>query len=146
MEYRSSGESGLPFYSKVSSIHRTSTFACSPTPSVPLLATGTVDGALGASFGNESQLEICAPDFLDKNEYDLGGEEQHGPKGAILDNARSVHSRDQYTSRRFTKKHAIQVLSFGLGKRKVAARAHRRWHENGELVLLDPVKIVAHAE
>jgi hypothetical protein len=75
---------------KLKEIHRTSTFAWSPTPSLPLLATGTVAGALDESFSNESQLEIWAPDFLDKNEYDLGDEGQHGPKGAVKDNARCV--------------------------------------------------------
>jgi protein transport protein SEC31 len=73
---------------KLKEIHRTSTFAWSPTPSLPLLATGTVAGALDESFSNESQLEIWAPDFLDKREYDLGGEGQHGAKGSAKDNAR----------------------------------------------------------
>jgi protein transport protein SEC31 len=73
---------------KLKEIHRTSTFAWSPTPSLPFLATGTVAGALDESFSNESKLEIWAPDFLDKHEYDLGGVEQHGPKGAVSDTAR----------------------------------------------------------
>jgi hypothetical protein len=84
---------GIALYSilitmKLKEIHRTSTFAWSPTPSLPLLATGTVAGALDESFSNESQLEIWAPDFLDKHEYDLGGEGQHGAKGVIKDTAR----------------------------------------------------------
>jgi protein transport protein SEC31 len=78
---------------KLKEIHRTSTFAWSPTPSLPLLATGTAAGALDASFSNESQLEIWAPDFLDKNEYDLGGEDQYGPKGVVTDSARRVRLR-----------------------------------------------------
>lgn len=73
---------------KLKEIHRTSTFAWSPTPSLPLLATGTVAGALDESFSNESQLEIWAPDFLDKNEYDLGGEGHAGPKGIVSDSSR----------------------------------------------------------
>lgn len=73
---------------KLKEIHRTSTFAWSPSASLPLLATGTVAGALDESFSNESQLEIWAPDFLDKNEYDLGSEGQHGPKGVVKDTAR----------------------------------------------------------
>jgi protein transport protein SEC31 len=73
---------------KLKEIHRTSTFAWSPTASLPLLATGTVAGALDESFSNESQLEIWAPDFLDKHELDLGNEGQHGPKGVIVDTAR----------------------------------------------------------
>jgi hypothetical protein len=51
----------------------------------PLLATGIAAGALDTSFSNEIQLEIWAPDFLDKDEYDLGGEGQHGAKGSIND-------------------------------------------------------------
>lgn len=73
---------------KLKEIHRTSTFAWSPNASLPLLATGSVAGALDESFSNESQLEIWAPDFLDKSEYDLGGEGQNGPKGIVTDNAR----------------------------------------------------------
>ena len=75
---------------KLKEIHRTSTFAWSPTSSLPLLATGTVAGALDESFSNESQLEIWAPDFLDKNEFDLGGEGRVGPKGIVADNSRCV--------------------------------------------------------
>jgi protein transport protein SEC31 len=77
---------------KLKEIHRTSTFAWSPTPSLPLIATGTVAGALDESFSNESKLEIWAPDFLDKNEFDLGGAEQSGPKGVVSDTARSLAS------------------------------------------------------
>lgn len=73
---------------KLKEIHRTSTFAWSPTPNLPLIATGTVAGALDESFSNESQLEIWAPDFLDKNEFDLGEHGQHGPKGVVKDNSR----------------------------------------------------------
>ena len=73
---------------KLKEIHRTSTFAWSPSASLPLLATGTVAGALDESFSNESQLEIWAPNFLDKDEYDLGGEGQHGPRGSVRDTAR----------------------------------------------------------
>lgn len=75
---------------KLKEIHRTSTFAWSPSASLPLLATGTVAGALDESFSNESQLEIWAPDFLDNSEFDLGVEGQHGPKGHVIDTARSV--------------------------------------------------------
>jgi len=53
-----------------------------------LLATGTVAGALDESFSNESQLELWAPDFLDKDEFDLGIEGQHGSKGFVKDTAR----------------------------------------------------------
>jgi len=73
---------------KLKEIHRTSTFAWSPFASLPLLATGTVAGALDESFSNESQLEIWAPDFLDKDERDLGVDDLHGPKGHVTDSAR----------------------------------------------------------
>lgn len=75
---------------KLKEIKRTSTFAWSPSPSLPLIATGTVAGALDESFSNESQLEIWAPDFLDKNEFTLGGPEQVGPKGVVTNSARFV--------------------------------------------------------
>lgn len=75
---------------KLKEIRRTSTFAWSPTTSLPLLATGTVAGALDESFSNESQLEIWAPDFLDKDEFVLGSEGGHGPKGVVTDNSRCV--------------------------------------------------------
>ena len=76
---------------KLKEIHRTSTFAWSPL-SAPLLATGTVAGALDESFSNDSQLEIWAPDFLNKQEYDLGGEGHHGPRGSIVNSSRCVLS------------------------------------------------------
>ena len=78
---------------KLKEIHRTSTFAWSPSPSLPLLATGTVAGALDESFSNESQLEIWAPDFLDRNEYELGGDGHAGPKGAVTGSARCANRR-----------------------------------------------------
>ena len=75
---------------KLKEIHRTSTFAWSPTPSLPLLATGTVAGALDESFSNNGQLEIWAPDFLDRTQFDLGGEGQTGPKGTVTTTSRCV--------------------------------------------------------
>ena len=75
---------------KLKEIHRTSTFAWSPTPSLPLLATGTVAGALDESFSNNGQLEIWAPDFLDRTQFDLGGEGQAGPKGTVTTTSRCV--------------------------------------------------------
>jgi len=73
---------------KLKEIHRTSTFAWSPFSSLPLLATGTVAGALDESFSNESQLEVWVPDFFDKDEFDLGLPGLQGPKGCVSDNAR----------------------------------------------------------
>lgn len=73
---------------KLKEIHRTATFAWSPSQSIPLLATGTVAGALDESFSNDSQLEIWAPDFMDKSEYDLGGISQNGPKAFVQTTSR----------------------------------------------------------
>ncbi|KAG6820187.1 hypothetical protein H0H93_004180 [Arthromyces matolae] len=110
---------------KLKEIHRTSTFAWSPTASLPLLATGTVAGALDESFSNESQLEIWAPNFLDKTEYDLGGVGHNGPKGVVKDSAR------------------FNRLAWGgdIQSRGVIAAGL----ENGELALWDPSKILAGA-
>ncbi|KAK7443253.1 protein transport protein S31 [Stygiomarasmius scandens] len=113
---------------KLKEIHRTSTFAWSPSASLPLLATGTVAGALDESFSNESQLEIWAPDLLDQHEFDLGGEGQHGPKGFVKDTARFNRLTWGYvdTSR------PQGVIAAGM--------------ENGELALWDPSKILAGAD
>ena len=73
---------------KLKEIHRTSTFAWSPHSALPLLATGTVAGALDASFSNDSQLEVWAPDFRDRDEFDLGGDGQSGPKAKVTTSAR----------------------------------------------------------
>ena len=74
---------------KLKEIHRTATFAWSPL-SDPLLVSGTVAGALDESFSNDSQLEIWAPDFKDKAEYELGGLEQTGPKASITISSKCV--------------------------------------------------------
>jgi protein transport protein SEC31 len=68
---------------KLKEIHRTSTFAWSPEPTVPLLATGTVAGALDESFSNASALEIWGPDFADRKEYELGSEGGTGPQATV---------------------------------------------------------------
>ncbi|TFK38647.1 hypothetical protein BDQ12DRAFT_683110 [Crucibulum laeve] len=109
---------------KLKEIHRTSTFAWSPSASLPLLATGTVAGALDESFSNESKLEIWAPNFLDKDEYDLGGVGQHGPIGVVTDNARF----NRLAWGGVSADRPRGVLATGL--------------ENGELALWDPVKIL----
>ncbi|KAF8828347.1 hypothetical protein HHX47_DHR4000810 [Lentinula edodes] len=112
---------------KLKEIHRTSTFAWSPDASLPLLATGTVAGALDESFSNESQLEIWAPDFLDKHEFDLGGEGQNGPKGFVKDTARF----NRITWGFVDSTRPRGVIAAGM--------------ENGELALWDPSKILAGA-
>ena len=75
-------------FMKFKEIRRTSTFAWSPAASLPLLATGTVAGALDESFSNESQLEIWAPDFFDDDEFQLGADPAKGPKGLVTDTSR----------------------------------------------------------
>ncbi|KAJ7598386.1 hypothetical protein C8J56DRAFT_1157604 [Mycena floridula] len=110
---------------KLKEIHRTSTFAWSPSASLPMLATGTVAGALDESFSDESQLEIWAPDFLDKDEYDLGGPGEHGPKGLVTDKARFNRLTWGYVDE--GRPHG--VLAAGM--------------ENGELSLWDPAQILA---
>ncbi|KAM5541833.1 hypothetical protein V8D89_004562 [Ganoderma adspersum] len=113
---------------KLKEIHRTSTFAWSPTPSLPLLATGTVAGALDESFSNNGQLEIWAPDFLDRTQFDLGGEAQAGPKGAVT------------TTSRFNR------LAWGYVNVERPRGLIVAGMENGELDIWDPEKIVANAE
>jgi protein transport protein SEC31 len=77
---------------KIKEIHRTSTFAWSPEASLPLLATGTFAGALDESFINESQLEIWAPDLLEKDEFELGA------KGSVADTSRCLDLLTLYIS------------------------------------------------
>ncbi|KAG5641968.1 hypothetical protein DXG03_003842 [Asterophora parasitica] len=112
---------------KLKEIHRTSTFAWSTTASLPLLATGTVAGALDESFSNESQLELWAPNFLDRDEYDLGGVGQNGPKGVVKDSSRfnRLAWGGVYDNR------PRGVIAAGM--------------ENGELALWDPSKILTGA-
>ncbi|KAJ7139389.1 hypothetical protein C8R44DRAFT_693828 [Mycena epipterygia] len=113
---------------KLKEIHRTSTFAWSPSAELPLLATGTVAGALDESFSDESQLEIWAPDFLDRDEFELGGAGQCGPKGVVKDTAR--FNRLAWGAVDAARPRG--VLAAGL--------------ENGELALWDPAKILAGAD
>ncbi|KAI0674665.1 hypothetical protein C8Q78DRAFT_989533 [Trametes maxima] len=113
---------------KLKEIHRTSTFAWSPSPELPLLATGTVAGALDESFSNNGQLEIWAPDFLDRNQYDLGGEGQAGPKASVT------------TTSRFNR------LAWGYVNGERPRGVIVAGMENGELDIWDPSKIVANAE
>ncbi|KAI0259714.1 hypothetical protein BC834DRAFT_974042 [Gloeopeniophorella convolvens] len=112
---------------KLKEIHRTSTFAWSPL-STPLLATGTVAGALDESFSNDSQLEIWAPDFLNKQEYDLGGESHHGPRGVVTNSAR------------------FNRIAWGTGDGSLPEGVIAAGMENGELGIWDPSKIVAQAD
>ncbi|KAG8881687.1 protein transport protein S31 [Tulasnella sp. 331] len=113
---------------KLKDIHRTSTFAWSPFSSLPLLATGTVAGALDASFSNDSQLEIWDPDFINKTDFDLGSEGKPGPKGFVT------------TSSRFNR------LAWGNVNEARPKGVIAAGMENGELGLWDPEKIVQSAE
>ncbi|GJE96308.1 WD40 repeat domain-containing protein [Phanerochaete sordida] len=113
---------------KLKEIRRTSTFAWSPSPSLPLLATGTVAGALDESFSNNGQLEIWQPDFLDKNEYELGGEGQAGAKAHVT------------TSSRFNRL-AWGYTDGGRDRGVIVAGM-----ENGELDIWDPANILAQAD
>ncbi|KAG1767684.1 hypothetical protein EDD22DRAFT_875239 [Suillus occidentalis] len=113
---------------KLKEIHRTSTFAWSPTTSLPLIATGSVAGALDESFSNESQLEIWQPDFMDKNEYDLGGDGLPAPKGAVIDSSR------------------FNRLAWGQVHRDRSRGVIAAGMENGELALWDPAKIIVSAD
>lgn len=83
---------------KLKEIQRTSTFAWAPYSSTPLLVTGTVAGALDASFTNESQLEIWDLDFMNRDELAIGGEGQKGPSATVTINSRSVGPGATYCS------------------------------------------------
>jgi hypothetical protein len=77
---------------------------------------GTVTGALDESFSNESQLEIWAPDFLDKNKYDLGGDSGEGhaePKDVVADNSRCVCALNNHGFQSLTL--PLQIQSYCLG-------------------------------
>ncbi|KAH9849003.1 hypothetical protein C2E23DRAFT_841396 [Lenzites betulinus] len=113
---------------KLKEIHRTSTFAWSPSPDLPLLATGTVAGALDESFSNNGQLEIWAPDFLDRSQFDLGGEGQAAPKASVT------------TTSRFNR------LAWGYVNGDRPRGVIVAGMENGELDIWDPAKIVANAD
>ncbi|KDQ53752.1 hypothetical protein JAAARDRAFT_422252 [Jaapia argillacea MUCL 33604] len=115
---------------KLKEIHRTSTFAWSPSPSLPLLVTGTVAGALDESFSNDSILEIWAPDFLDKDEFEMGLDGQEGrggPKGVVTNSSR--FNRIAWGAVDATRPRG--VIAAGM--------------ESGELGLWDPSKILAQA-
>ena len=131
---------------KLKEIHRTSTFAWSPYASLPLLATGTVAGALDASFSNDSQLEIWAPNFINRDEYDLGGVENPPPKATVTTSSRCrlltfiVVRVSTYKMRRFNR------LAWGQPDTSRPQGVLVAGMENGDLDIWDPSKIVANAE
>ncbi|KAF9235609.1 hypothetical protein BU15DRAFT_89522 [Melanogaster broomeanus] len=114
---------------KQKEIHRTATFAWSPTSSLPLIATGTVAGALDESFSNESQLEIWQPDFMNKSEFYLGADVGSKPIGIVTDTSR------------------FNRIVMGTGATRIdhAVLLLQAWRI-GELSLWDPAKIVEHAD
>ncbi|KAF8130393.1 hypothetical protein EV363DRAFT_1432273, partial [Boletus edulis] len=112
---------------KLKEIHRTASIAWSPT-STPFIATGTVAGALDESFSNESQLEIWQPDFMNKDEVDLGADVDSKPIGFVTDTSR--FNRVAWGQVHKDRLHG--VIAAGM--------------ENGELALWDPAKIIAHAD
>jgi protein transport protein SEC31 len=73
---------------KLKEIRRASTFAWGPVPGESLIATGTVAGALDASFSNDSQLEIWNPDLGDATQFDLGAEGQEDAIATIVTSAK----------------------------------------------------------
>ncbi|KAG8998634.1 protein transport protein S31, partial [Tulasnella sp. 427] len=109
---------------KLKEIHRTSTFAWSPSEGLPLVASGTVSGALDASFSNDSQLEIWDLDLLNKHSYDIGAEGLQGPKGVLTTSSRF----NRLVWGNVTKTRPEGVIAAGM--------------ENGELSLWDAAKIV----
>ncbi|KAF9226221.1 hypothetical protein BS17DRAFT_776900 [Gyrodon lividus] len=113
---------------KQKEIHRTATFAWSPTSSSPLIATGTVAGALDESFSNESSLEIWQPDFMNKDDFYLGADIDSRPKGVVTDTSRF----NRIAWGQVHKDRSRGVIAAGM--------------ENGELALWDPAKIVEHAD
>ncbi|KAH7100125.1 hypothetical protein BKA62DRAFT_640384 [Auriculariales sp. MPI-PUGE-AT-0066] len=113
---------------KLKEIHRTATFAWAPTQSVPLLATGGVAGALDESFSNDSTLEIWAPNFADKNEFDLGRDGQPKPIAHVKTTARFNRLAWGYVQ----PNHEQGFIAAGM--------------ENGELSVWNPEKIVADAD
>ncbi|KAI9498424.1 hypothetical protein BDB00DRAFT_448070 [Zychaea mexicana] len=69
---------------KLNEIHRTATFAWSPGQQLPLIAAGTVSGALDDSFSNASELELFKLDFVNPSNTSQG----LSPAGKISTNAR----------------------------------------------------------
>ncbi len=125
---------------KLKEVHRTATFAWSPSASLPTFATGTVSGALDASFSNDSQLEIWGLDLLSKDEFDLGGEGQTGPQGVVTSSSRYVRLIFAlvlylHVTTSFNRLACSQPVASR--SRGVIAAAM----ENGELGLWDPEKI-----
>ncbi|KAI6026643.1 hypothetical protein BKA83DRAFT_95000 [Pisolithus microcarpus] len=113
---------------KQKEIYRTATFAWSPNACLPLIATGTVAGALDESFSNESQLEIWKPDFMNKHEYSLGADSDSKPAGIVKDASR--FNRIAWSQAH--KDRTSGVIAAGM--------------ENAELVLWDPAKIVEYSD
>ncbi|KAH7332903.1 hypothetical protein B0J17DRAFT_678030 [Rhizoctonia solani] len=106
---------------KLKEIVRTATFAWSPDVE-PTVATGTVAGALDASFSNDAHLEIWAPDLHDRNTT-IGAEGGIEPKGKVTLSSRFNRLAWGYVN----PDRPLGVLAAGL--------------ESGNLELWDPAQI-----
>ncbi|KEP48003.1 protein transporter SEC31 [Rhizoctonia solani 123E] len=106
---------------KLKEIVRTATFAWSPDVE-PRIATGTVAGALDASFSNDAHLEIWSPDMHDRDTT-IGAEGGIAPKGKV-----TLSSRFNRLAWGYVNPDRPQgVLAAGL--------------ESGQLELWDPAQI-----
>ncbi|CAE6433362.1 unnamed protein product [Rhizoctonia solani] len=106
---------------KLKEIVRTATFAWSPDVE-PAVATGTVAGALDASFSNDAHLEIWTPDLHDRNTT-IGAEGGIAPKGKVTISSRFNRLAWGYVN----PDRPLGVLAAGL--------------ESGHLELWDPAQI-----
>ncbi|KAI8332277.1 hypothetical protein BC941DRAFT_359436 [Chlamydoabsidia padenii] len=106
-------------------IRRTAAFAWSPDQQTPLIATGTIAGALDDSFSNESELELFQLDLTSSKTYEAN-HSQHGlsPVAKVNSSTRFNTLTWGYTS---TEK-PYGIIAGGM--------------ENGELTLWDPVSIL----
>ncbi|KAJ1302288.1 hypothetical protein OPQ81_001105 [Rhizoctonia solani] len=106
---------------KLKEIVRTATFAWSPGEE-PTIATGTVAGALDASFSNDAHLEIWTPD-LHARDTTIGAEGGIGPNRKVTISSRFNRLAWGYVN----PDRPLGVLAAGL--------------ESGHLELWDPEKI-----
>ncbi|KAI8384931.1 uncharacterized protein BYT42DRAFT_564120 [Radiomyces spectabilis] len=104
---------------KLSEIHRTATFAWGPGQQLPLLAAGTVAGALDDSFSNASELELF--------KLDLSGPQT----GQGLEATGKVNSSSRFNT-----------LAWGQASSDKPYGIIAGGMENGELALWDPSAIL----
>ncbi|GAC77283.1 bifunctional GTP cyclohydrolase II, partial [Moesziomyces antarcticus T-34] len=112
-------------------INRTATFAWSPATyesDAPLIATGTVAGALDESFSNESLLELWQPDYAASS---------HDSASTASADAKPIASIS--TSARFNR------LAWGYANSTRPKGLLAAGLENGELGIWDAQKVIAGA-